>query len=172
MVRYYYRSEYDPQKNAYQGPQKNMTTMTQINTLIACTGGKELSTRRLKELRSIAKHAAMELYNAKVAEQNAMEQEPPANIDAPIISDVMIAGQEPTVTDLQHSNNFWQSHLPDRCHILSMEPNGNCFFHCISDQLDNDNGAGHDFMRHQLTNHIRRHGDEFKNFLLLGDSSF
>jgi hypothetical protein len=146
--------------------------MTQINTLIACTGGKELSTRRLKELRSIAKHAAMELYNAKVAEQNAMEQEPPANIDAPIISDVMIAGQEPTVTDLQHSNNFWQSHLPDRCHILSMEPNGNCFFHCISDQLDNDNGAGHDFMRHQLTNHIRRHGDEFKNFLLLGDSSF
>ncbi len=77
-----------------------MTTMTQINTLIACAGGKELSTQRLKELGSIAKHAAMELYIAKVEEWNAMEQEPPAKIDAPIISDVMIAGQEPTITDL------------------------------------------------------------------------
>jgi hypothetical protein len=112
----------------------NMTTMTQINTLIACTGSKKLSTGRLKELGSIAKHAAMELYNAKVEEQNAIDQEPPAKIDAPVISDVMIAGQEPAVTDLQHSADFWQSHLPNGCHILSMEPDGNCFFHCISDQ--------------------------------------
>jgi hypothetical protein len=147
----------------------NMTTMTQINTLIAHAGGKELSTQQLKELGSIAKHAAMELYDTKVAEQNAMEQEPPADIDAPVISDVMIAEQESTITDLQHSNNFWQSHLPDRCHILSIEPDGNCFFRCILDQLNHDNGAGHDFTRHQLTIHIRRHGDEFKNFLLLGN---
>jgi hypothetical protein len=147
----------------------NMTTMSQINTLIARAGDKELSTQKLKELRSIAKLAAMELYDAKVAEQNAMEQELPAKIDAPIISDLMIAGQEPTITDLQHSDNFWQSHLPDGCHILSMEPDGNCFFCCISDQLNHDNGAGHDFMCHQLTNHIRRHGNEFKKFLLLGN---
>jgi hypothetical protein len=33
----------------------------------------------------------MELYDAEVAEQNAMEQEPPANIGAPVIGDVMIA---------------------------------------------------------------------------------
>jgi hypothetical protein len=147
----------------------NMTTMTQINTLIARAGGKELSTWRLKELRSIAEHAAMELYDAEAAEQNAMEQEPPSKINAPVISDVMIAGQEPTITDLQHSDDFWQSHLPNGYHILSMEMDGNCFFSCISDQLNHDNGAGHDFTCHQLTNLIRRHGDAFKNFLLLGD---
>ncbi len=51
----------------------NMTTISQINTLVARAGGMELSTRRLRELRSIAEHAAMELYDAKVAEQNAMK---------------------------------------------------------------------------------------------------
>jgi hypothetical protein len=50
-----------------------------------------------------------------------------------------------------------------------MEPDGNCFFRCVSDQLNHDNGAGHDFTRHQLTSHISRHGNKFKNFLLLGD---
>jgi hypothetical protein len=78
----------------------NMTTMTQINTLIACAGSKELSTRWLKELGCIADHAAMELYNAEVVEQNSMEQEPPSKINAPVISDVISAGQEPTITDL------------------------------------------------------------------------
>jgi hypothetical protein len=37
------------------------------------------------------------------------------------------------------------------------------------DQLNHDNGAGHDFTCHQLTNHISRHGDKFKNFLLLSN---
>jgi len=50
-----------------------------------------------------------------------------------------------------------------------MESDGNCFFCCILDQLNHDNGAGHDFTCHQLTNHIRRHGNKFKNFLLLGN---
>jgi hypothetical protein len=99
-----------------------------------------------------------------------MEHEPPAGIDAPVISDVMIAGQESTVTDTQCANDFWQSHLSDRCHILSMELDGKCFFRCILDQLNHDNGARHDFTRHQLTNHISRHGNKIKNFLLLGDA--
>jgi hypothetical protein len=51
-----------------------------------------------------------------------MEQEPSADIDASVISDVTIAGQESTITDLQRANDFWQSHIPNRCHILSMEP--------------------------------------------------
>ncbi len=46
----------------------------------------------------------------------------------------------------------------------------NCFFHCILDQLNHANGAGHDFTHHQLTNHIRRHGNKFKNFFLLGNN--
>ena len=75
--------------------------MTKVNTLIAHAGGKELSIWRLKELGSIAKHVSMELYGAEVAEQNAMEHEPPPNINASVNSDVMIANQESTVTDLQ-----------------------------------------------------------------------
>jgi hypothetical protein len=78
----------------------------------------------------------MELYDAKVKEQNAMEQEPPANIDASVISDAMIAGQESTVTDSQRADNFWQSHLPNGCHILIMEPDGNCFFSCIFGSIE------------------------------------
>ncbi len=158
-----------PKKMLTKVHEANMTTMTQVNTLIARAGGKELSTWRLKELGSIAEHTAMELYNAEVGEQNAMEHESPADINAPVISDVMIARQESTVTDLQRANDFWQSHLPNRYHILSMEPDGNCFFCCILYQLNHDNGAGHDFTCHQITNHISRHGDKFKNFLLLGD---
>ncbi len=111
----------------------------------------------------------MELEDAGGAARNAMEQEPPANINASIISDVMIASQESTITDSQHAGNIWQPHLPNGCHILSMEPDGNCFFCCISDQLNHDCGAGRDFTRPQLTNHIRRHGNKFKNFLLLGN---
>jgi hypothetical protein len=130
-----------PKKMLTKFYKANMTTMTQINTLIACAGSKELSTQRLKEFRSITKTAAMELYNSQVVEQNAMEQEPPASIHAPIISDVIIAGQESTAADLQHADNFWQSHLPDRHHILSMDPDGNCFFRCILEQLNHDNGA-------------------------------
>ncbi len=137
-----------PKKMLTKVCKANMTTMTQVNTLIARAGSKELSTRRLKELGSIAKHTAMELYDAKVAEQNTMEHAPPANIDAPIISDVMIDSLESTVTDSQHADNFWQSQLLDRCHILSMELDGNRFFCCILDQLNHDNGTGHDFKRH------------------------
>ncbi len=54
----------------------NMTTMTQINNLIARDGCKELSPRRLKKLGSIAKHAAMELYNAEVAEKMPWSKNP------------------------------------------------------------------------------------------------
>jgi hypothetical protein len=158
-----------PKKMLAKVRKANMTTMTQVNTLIARAGGKELSTQRLKELGSIAEYKAMELYNAKVAEQNTMEHEPPPNINASINSDLMNANPESIVTNLQYANEFWKSHLPDGCHILSIEPDDNCFFHCISDQLNHNNGAGHDFTHHQLTNHISRHGNEFKNFLLLGD---
>jgi hypothetical protein len=158
-----------PKKMLTKVREANMTTMTQVNTLIACAGSKELSTWRLKELGSIAKDKAMELYDAKFVEQNAMEHETPPDIDASLNSDVMNSNQESTVTDSQRADEFWQSHFPNRCHILSMEPDGNCFFKSILDQLNHDNGAGHDFTHHQLTIHISRHSDELKNFLLLGD---
>jgi hypothetical protein len=43
-----------PKKMLTKTRKANMTTMTQVNTLIARAGSKELSTWRLKELRSIA----------------------------------------------------------------------------------------------------------------------
>jgi hypothetical protein len=51
-----------------------------------------------------------------------------------------------------------------------MDPDGNCLFHSLSDQLNHNNGQAHDFTRHQITNHIRRHSDEFKDFLILQDN--
>jgi len=62
-----------PKKMLTKVRKANITTMTQINTLIARASSKELSKQRLKELGSIAEHAAMELYDGEVAEQNAME---------------------------------------------------------------------------------------------------
>ncbi len=52
---------------------------------------------------------------------------------------------------------------------MSMEPDGNCLFHSISDQLNHDNGSAHGFTHHQITNHIHRHCNKFKDFLLLQD---
>jgi hypothetical protein len=51
-----------------------------------------------------------------------------------------------------------------------MKPDGNCLFRSISDQLNHDNGYAHDFTRHPMTNHISRHSDKFKDFLLLQDN--
>jgi hypothetical protein len=51
----------------------NMTSMTQVNSLIACAGGTKLSSKRLKELGSNAKLKAKELHNVEVAEQNKID---------------------------------------------------------------------------------------------------
>jgi hypothetical protein len=51
-----------------------------------------------------------------------------------------------------------------------MDTDGNCLFRSLSDQLNHDNRQAHDFTRHQVTNHIQRHSDEFKDFLLLQDN--
>ncbi len=147
-----------PKKMLTKVYEASMTTMTQVNTLKACTGSKALSTQRLKELGSIVKHKAMKFYNAKVAEQNTMEHEPHPDINASINNDVMNANPKSTLTDLQHANKFWQSHLPGGCHILRIEPDGNCFFHYILDLLNHDHGAGHDFTTCSLSSremHIR-----------------
>jgi hypothetical protein len=53
--------------------------------------------------------------------------------------------------------------------MLEIAPDGNCFFRCILDQLNHDEGARHEFTRHQITNPISRNGDAFKDFLLLQD---
>ncbi len=52
-----------------------------------------------------------------------------------------------------------------------MDLDGNCFYRAVLDQLFRDEGAGHVIVRHQINNHIRRNGEEFKNFLLLNNSN-
>ena len=69
----------------------------------------------------------------------------------------------------QDSNGFWRMVIPNGLQILMMANNGNCFFQRISDQLTHDQGAGNKFVRYQITNHIWRNGDKFKNILLAQD---
>ena len=54
---------------------------------------------------------------------------------------------------------------------MQMDLDGNCFYRAVLDQLFRDEGAGHVIVHHQINNHIRRNGEEFKNFLLLNDSN-
>jgi hypothetical protein len=80
----------------------NMKTMTKANSLIGCTGGRELSTRKLKEDGRIAEHKAMECYKSKVGAWNAMDYEPPPNINSNININAL---------DLTPSSSLpWMSH--------------------------------------------------------------
>ncbi len=88
----------------------------------------------------------------------------------PVQTDAMTLDNQPPARVHLSLEEFWHSLLPNGYHVLSMEPDGNCLFRSISDQLNHDNGYAHDFMRHQITNHIRRHSDNFNDFLLLQDN--
>jgi hypothetical protein len=65
-----------PKKMLTKVREVNMSTMTQINTLIVRAGSKELSTPRLKELRSIAKHAAMEITTPRLRNEMPWSRNP------------------------------------------------------------------------------------------------
>ncbi len=144
----------------------NMSNMSKINLLIAHAGEKELSARKLKELGCNAEKTAKAIYEKEVDALNAMDYAPSPDYDALLGGDVM--NTSPT-SSAPTSNVFWRSILPANFHILEFAPDGNCFFRCISDQLNQDEGARHEFTRHQITNHISRNGDAFKDFLLLQD---
>jgi hypothetical protein len=65
----------------------------------------------------------------------------------------------------------WVPKLEPGFRVAQMELDGNCFYRSVSDQLFRDQGNGHVIVRHQINNHIRRNGEEFKHFHLLNDSS-
>ncbi len=50
--------------------------------------------------------------------------------------------------------------------MLEGAPDGNRLFRCILDQLNHDGGSRHEFTHPQITNHISRNGNNFKDFLL------
>ena len=78
-------------------------------------------------------------------------------------------GQEEEMSHDHDPDGFWRTTIPEGTQILTMANNGNCFFRSISDQLDHDHGAGHEYIHYQITNHIPRNGDEFKDILLMRD---
>ncbi len=66
-------------------------------------------------------------------------------------------------------DGLWRTTILEGTQTLTTANDGNCFFRYISDQLDHDHGAGHKYIHHQITNHICRNGDEFKDILLMQD---
>ena len=147
----------------------NMKTMTNANSLISWAGGGELSTRKLKELGRNAVKEAMECYEGEVTTWNDMDHELPPTIDVKVDITNALGMPDSPVNVPQSPDEFWQSILPHGWHILCVELDGNCILCSILYQLYHDNGARHDFMPHQITYHIIRNGDAFKNVLLLQD---
>ena len=69
-------------------------------------------------------------------------------------TDAMIPDGQPPAKGCPGVEEFWRSLLPGGFHINSMDPDGNCLFRSLLDQLNHDNGQAHDFTCHQITNHI------------------
>jgi hypothetical protein len=99
-----------------------------------------------------------------------MDHAPSPDSDAILGGDAMNTNPKSSATNLQASSEFWRSILPDGFRMMEVTPDGNRFFCCILDQLNHDEGARHEFTCHQITNHISRNGNAFKDFLLLRDN--
>jgi hypothetical protein len=132
--------------------------MTLINKEASCHGGKELSIRKMKELGAQAEKEATELFAAETKQRPTMEQEDVAEN----------AQRQPPSPPFMKQ---WAPTLAPGFNIAQMELDGNCFYRSVSDQLFRDQGNGHVIVRHQINNHIRRNGEQFKHFLLLNDSN-
>jgi hypothetical protein len=131
----------------------NLATMTLINKEVSRHGGKELSLRKMKELGAQAEKEATASFAAETKQCHTREHE------------VLPLPPAPTVTAQ------WVPKLEPGFRVAQMELDGNCFYQSVSDQLFRDQGNGHVIVRHQINNHIRRNGEEFKHFLLFNDSN-
>ncbi len=124
----------------------------------------------MKELGGNAEKEAAAIYLEEVAALNAMDNAPSSDSNAILGGDAMNTNPKSSAPNPLASNEFLQSIFPNNSQLLEVSPDGNCLFHCISDQLNYDEGARHEFTHHQITNHISRNGNAFKNFLLLQDN--
>jgi hypothetical protein len=139
--------------------EENLATMKRINKEASCHGGKELTTKKMKELGAQAQKEAKAIFVTETDQNSKMEQEklPHAN-------------KQPH-PPAPNPPELWAPRLAPGFSVMQMELDGNCFYCSVSDQLFHDKGAGHVIVRHQINNHIQRNGEEFKNFLLLNDSN-
>lgn len=53
--------------------------------------------------------------------------------------------------------------------IVDMNPDGNCLFRALSDQLYGDLGNSHDIVRDDICNFMEANQDDFQVFLVLDD---
>jgi hypothetical protein len=102
-----------PQKMLQRFWDANMLTMIKVNLLIAHDGGKELSTRKLKELGGNAEKEAAAIYQEEVAAFNAMDNAPSFDSNAILGGDAMNTNPKSSAPDPLASNEFLQSILPN-----------------------------------------------------------
>ena len=126
------------------------------NESFARADGKALTVMKLKELGSKAERDERRLYDAGEDSGIPLDRADATSPDSQPLAKVRLSVEE-----------FWRLHFPDGFHINSMDPDGNCLFHSLWDQLNHNSRQAHGFTCHQTTNHIRQHSDEFKDFLLL-----
>jgi hypothetical protein len=130
-----------------------------INKEASHHGGKELTTKKMKELGVQSEKEATAIFVAEMDQNNKMEEE-----ELPLVNEQ----PQPPVSTYP---GLWALELAPSFSVMQMELDGNCFYRPVSDQLFRDEGAGHVIVHHQINNHIQRNREEFKNFLLLNDSN-
>ncbi len=137
----------------------NLATMKRINKEALLHGGKELTTKKMKELGAQAEKEAKAIFVTKMDQNGKMEQEK-----------LPLANKQPHPPAL-NPPELWAPRLAPGFSVMQMELDGNCFNRSVSDKLFRDERGGHVIVRHQINNHIWRNGEEFKKFLLLNDSN-
>jgi hypothetical protein len=124
--------------------------MKRINKEASLHGGKELTTKKIKELRAQAEKEAKAIFVTKMDQNGKMEHEK-----------LPLANKQPH-PHAPNSPELWAPRLAPGFSVMHMELYRNCFYCSVSDQLFQDKRAGHVIVRHQINNHIQRNGKEFK----------
>jgi hypothetical protein len=147
-----------PTKTIGKVREANLATMKSINKEALHHGGKELTTKKMKELGAQAEKEAKAIFVAKMDQNSKMEQK-----------ELPLANEQPH-PPAPNPPELWAPRLAPGFIVMQIELDKNCFYHSVSDQLFRDKGAGHVIVCHQINNHIQRNGEEFKNFLLINYS--
>ncbi len=120
----------------------NLATMKRINKETLLHGGKELTTKKMKELRAQAEKEAKAIFVTKTDRNSKMEQER-----------LPLANKQPH-PPATNPPELWAPRLAPGFSVMQMALDGNCFYRAVSDQLFHDKGAGHVIVHHQMNNHI------------------
>jgi hypothetical protein len=120
----------------------NLATMKRINKEALLHGGKELTTKKMKELGAQAEKEAKAIFVTKMDQNGKMEQEK-----------LPLANKQPHPPAL-NPPELWAPRLAPGFSVMQMELDGNCFNRSVSDKLFRDERGGHVIVRHQINNHI------------------